>query len=97
EKADVISVLLPDELQTKVYTEAIQQGLTEGKTLVFAHGFNIHFHQIVPPKNANVIMVAPKGPGHIVRRTYVEEAGVPALVAVHQDATGDAKEIGLAY
>ncbi|HET7577680.1 MAG TPA: ketol-acid reductoisomerase, partial [Bacillales bacterium] len=97
EQADVISVLLPDELQPTVYENEIKQGLTAGKTLVFAHGFNIHFHQVVPPENVDVIMVAPKGPGHIVRRTYVEEAGVPSLVAVHQNASGEAKETGLAY
>ncbi|HEX7066081.1 MAG TPA: ketol-acid reductoisomerase [Bacillales bacterium] len=97
EQADVISVLLPDELQTQVYESEIKQGLTEGKTLVFAHGFNIHFHQIVPPENVDVILVAPKGPGHIVRRTFVEEAGVPSLVGVHQDYSGGANETGLAY
>lgn len=97
EQADIISVLLPDELQTQVYESEIEQGLTAGKTLLFAHGFNIHFHQIVPPEDVDVIMVAPKGPGHIVRRTFVEEAGVPALVAVHQDKSGQAKEVGLAY
>lgn len=97
EQADVISVLLPDELQPAVYENEIKQGLTAGKTLVFAHGFNIHFHQVVPPADVDVILVAPKGPGHIVRRTYVEEAGVPALVGVHQDVTGGAKETGLAY
>ncbi|HET7628281.1 MAG TPA: ketol-acid reductoisomerase [Bacillales bacterium] len=97
EQADVISVLLPDEMQPSVYENEIKPGLTAGKTLVFAHGFNIHFHQIVPPEDVDVILVAPKGPGHIVRRTYVEEAGVPALVGVHQDVSGQAKETGLAY
>ncbi|HET7657548.1 MAG TPA: ketol-acid reductoisomerase, partial [Bacillales bacterium] len=97
EQADVISVLLPDELQPQVYQNEIKQGLTSGKTLVFAHGFNIHFHQVVPPADVDVILVAPKGPGHIVRRTYTEEAGVPALVGVHQDVSGEAKETGLAY
>lgn len=97
QEADVISVLLPDELQTGVYHNEIEQALGAGKTLAFAHGFNIHFHQIEPPDDVDVIMIAPKGPGHIVRRTFVEEAGVPALVAVEQDPSGQAKEIGLAY
>jgi ketol-acid reductoisomerase len=96
-KVDLVSVLLPDEIQTKVYKEEIQQGLTAGKTLVFAHGFNIHFHQIVPPEDVDVILIAPKGPGHLVRRVFVEEAGVPALIGVQQDVSGEAKEVALAY
>lgn len=96
-KADVVSILLPDELQPKVYENEIEPGLKAGNTLVFAHGFNIHFSQVEPPKDVNVIMAAPKGPGHIVRRTYVAEAGVPSLVAVYQDHTGDAYDTGLAY
>ncbi|WEG11428.1 ketol-acid reductoisomerase [Pullulanibacillus sp. KACC 23026] len=96
-QADVIMVLLPDELQTDVYNNEIKQGLAPGKSLVFAHGFNIHFNQIVPPSYVNVFLVAPKGPGHLVRRTYEEGAGVPALIGIYQDETGNAKELALAY
>ena len=96
-EADVIMVLLPDEKQADVYKTEIAPYLTAGKTLAFAHGFNIHFAQIVPPSDVNIIMIAPKGPGHTVRSEYVEGKGVPCLIAVHQDATGKAKEIGLAY
>ena len=96
-EADVIMVLLPDEKQADVYKAEIAPYLTAGKTLAFAHGFNIHFAQIVPPSDVNVIMIAPKGPGHTVRSEYIEGKGVPCLIAVHQDATGKAKEIGLAY
>ncbi|MDA3128975.1 ketol-acid reductoisomerase [Aliibacillus thermotolerans] len=96
-KADIIMILTPDEHQPTTYKNEIEPELTEGKTLVFAHGFNIHFNQIVPPENVDVIMVAPKGPGHIVRRTYTEGAGVPALFAVYQDASGNAKDTALAY
>ncbi len=95
--ADIIMILIHDEKQAKLYKESIEPNLTEGKTLMFAHGFNIHFGCIKPPKNVNVIMVAPKGPGHTVRSEYQVGKGVPCLVAVHQDATGDALEIGLAY
>ena len=95
--ADIIMILINDEKQAKLYQESIEPHLTEGKTLAFAHGFNIHFGCIKPPKNVNVIMVAPKGPGHTVRSEYQAGKGVPCLVAVHQDATGDALEIGLAY
>ncbi len=96
-QADVIMILLPDEKQADVYKAEIAPNLTAGKTLAFAHGFNIHFAQIVPPKDVNVIMIAPKGPGHTVRSEYVEGKGVPCLIAVQQDATGKAHEIGLAY
>ena len=95
--ADIIMILINDEKQAKLYRESIEPNLTEGKTLMFAHGFNIHFGCIKPPKNVNVIMVAPKGPGHTVRSEYQVGKGVPCLIAVHQDATGDALEIGLAY
>jgi len=95
-RADVIQILLPDETQAKIYRDEIEKYVTTGKTLVFSHGFNIHFGQIVPPKDVDVIMIAPKSPGHLVRRTYTEGAGVPALIAVHQDATGKAKELALA-
>lgn len=95
-KADIVMILLPDELQTKVYKEEIEPNLTN-QALMFAHGFNIHFNQIVPPKESDVLLVAPKGPGHLVRRTYEEGAGVPALFAVHQDVSGEARELALAY
>lgn len=97
EQADVIMVVLPDEHQPKVYEEEIKPGLTAGKTLMFAHGFNIHFNQIVPPSDVDVVLIAPKGPGHIVRRTFTEEAGVPALLAIHQDVSGKAKQLALSY
>jgi len=96
-KADVIQILLPDETQAKIYRDEIEQYVTAGKILVFSHGFNIHYGQIVPPKDVDVIMIAPKSPGHLVRRTYTEGAGVPALIAVYQDASGKAKELALAY
>jgi ketol-acid reductoisomerase len=95
--ADVIMILLPDQNQKKVYEESIQQCLTPGKTLAFGHGFNIHYKWIVPPKDVNVVMIAPKSPGHLVRRTFLEGKGVPCLIAVHQDYTGDAKELALAW
>jgi len=97
ERADVIMILLPDETQGVVYKNEIEQHLTENKCLMFSHGFNIHFGQIVPPADVDIIMVAPKGPGHMVRRTYEEGKGVPALIAIHQEYTGKAKEIALAY
>ncbi|WP_459863995.1 ketol-acid reductoisomerase [Calditerricola yamamurae] len=96
-RADVIQLLLPDEKQPEVYRAQIAPHLTAGKALFFSHGFNIHFGQIVPPENVDVVMVAPKGPGHLVRRVFTEGFGVPALLAVHQDATGHAKALGLAY
>lgn len=95
--ADLVMMLINDEIQAKVYAQDIAPQMTEGKTLAFAHGFNIHFKQIVPPSDVNVIMIAPKGPGHVVRSAYQEGQGVPCLIAVEQDATGDAKDIGLAY
>ncbi len=96
-QADVIMILINDEKQAKLYKESIEPNLTEGKTLAFAHGFNIHFGCIKPPKNVNVIMIAPKGPGHTVRSEYQVGKGVPCLIAVEQDASGDAWDIGLAY
>ena len=95
--ADIIMILINDEKQQALYLESIQPNLTAGKTLMFAHGFNIHFGLIVPPADVDVIMIAPKGPGHTVRSEYVEGKGVPCLVAVHQDATGRALDTGLAY
>ena len=96
-KADIIMILINDEKQQALYLEIILPNLTAGKTLMFAHGFNIHFGLIVPPADVDVIMIAPKGPGHTVRSEYVEGKGVPCLVAVHQDATGRALDTGLAY
>ncbi len=96
-QAQVIQVLLPDEIQGRVYAEEIEPNLAEGKSLMFSHGFNIHFGQIVPPNYVDVFLVAPKSPGHLVRRMYAEGNGVPGLVAVHQDYTGKAKDIALAY
>ena len=95
--ADIIMILINDEKQAALYKESIEPNLTEGKTLAFAHGFNIHFGCIKPPKNVNVIMIAPKGPGHTVRSEYLAGKGVPCLIAVEQDATGDAWDLGLAY
>ncbi|RSK28057.1 ketol-acid reductoisomerase [Bacillus sp. HMF5848] len=97
EQADVIMILLPDEYQPVVFNEEIAPALQPGNALAFAHGFNIHFSQIVPPAFVDVFLVAPKGPGHLVRRTYTEGAGVPALIAVEQDVSGEAKEVALAY
>lgn len=94
---DIIQVLLPDEIQARVYNEEIKPYLKEGNALGFSHGFNIHFGQIVPPPYVDVFMIAPKGPGHLVRREYERGAGVPGLVAVQQDYTGQAKELALAY
>ena len=96
-KADCIMILLPDQVQAAVYKADIAPNLAPGKVLFFAHGFNIHFSQILPPKDVDVVMVAPKGPGHLVRRVYTEGGGVPCLVAVHQDASGKAQDIALAY
>ena len=96
-RGDVVVVLLPDTVQPAVFERDVRPGLEAGNTLVFGHGFNIHFGQVVPPADVDVIMIAPKGPGHIVRRTYTEGTGVPALLAVHQDANGTAHALGLAY
>lgn len=96
-EADVIMILLPDETQKDVYDNEIAPYLREGQALAFAHGFNIHYNQIVPPTNIDVFMCAPKGPGHLVRRVYQEGMGVPALIAIYQDATGKAKDLALAY
>lgn len=97
EKADVIQVLAQDHIQAKLYYSDVEPSLKKGKTLVFSHGFNIHFGQIAPPKDVDVIMVAPKGPGHLVRSEYAKGAGVPSLIAVHNDASGKAKQTALAY
>jgi ketol-acid reductoisomerase len=95
--ADFIMILLPDEVQRTIYKEEIEPNLEPGNVLAFAHGFNIHFGQVVPPESVDVVMVAPKGPGHLVRRTYEQGQGVPALFAVYQDATGQARDRAMAY
>jgi len=95
--ANVVMILVPDHVQADLYNKEIAPHMTEGKTLMFAHGFNIHFKQITPPKNVDVSMVAPKAPGHRVRELFTEGVGVPALVAVHQDASGQALQRALAY
>ncbi|WP_040950436.1 ketol-acid reductoisomerase [Gorillibacterium massiliense] len=95
--ADVIQILMPDETQAKVYAEEIAPNLKKGDALLFSHGFNVHFGQIVAPADVDVLLVAPKSPGHMVRRTYEEGFGVPGLIAIHKDATGNAQAIGLAY
>jgi len=97
ERGDMIIMLVPDDVQARLYRSDVAAKLKAGKVLMFAHGFNIHFNQIVPPKDVDVIMVAPKGPGHLVRRQYEEGKGVPSLIAVFQDASGTAKDLALAY
>ncbi|MCR5562319.1 MAG: ketol-acid reductoisomerase [Desulfovibrio sp.] len=96
-QGDLIMILLPDEVQASVYENDIKPNLKPGKCLLFAHGFNIHFGQIVPPKDVDVFLIAPKGPGHLVRRTFTEGGGVPDLVAIEQDASGNALKLALAY
>src|SRR5207248_2229980 len=96
-RADYLQILTPDETQAAFYNSAIKPGLTKGKVLGFSHGFSIHFKAIVPPPDVDVVMIAPKGPGHLVRRVYAEGGGVPALIAIHQDASGRAHELALAY
>lgn len=97
EVADIVMILVPDELQSEVYNTHIAKHMKAGKALAFAHGFNIHFNQIVPPAHVDVFLAAPKGPGHLVRSEYVKGMGVPTLIAVYQDASGKAKDIALAY
>ena len=94
---DVVMVLVPDHIQKRLYLESIAPNLSDGKTLMFAHGFNIHFGHITPPDNVDVAMIAPKGPGHILRDQYVSGVGIPALLAVHQDVSGHARETALSY
>jgi len=96
-RGDLVMILTPDELQGRLHRDEIAPELRPGNALLFAHGFSVHFGQIVPPEGVDVLMVAPKGPGHLVRRTYAEGAGTPGLLAVAQDATGNAKALGLAY
>ena len=97
QQGDLISLLIPDEVQAGVYEKEIKPHLKKGKTLLFSHGFNIHFGQVVPPKDIDVIMVAPKGPGHLVRSEYVKGGGVPCLMAIHQNPSKKAEEVALAY
>ena len=97
EKNDIIQMLVPDQIQSIVYKELIKKHIKKGKTLVFSHGFNIHYGQIIPPKDIDVIMVAPKGPGHLVRDVFKGGGGVPCLIAVYQDASGKAKKTALSY
>ena len=94
---DVVMILLPDQTQRQVFEESIRAGLSKGKMLMFAHGFNIHFNQVVPPPDVDVTMIAPKAPGHVMRDLFTQGPGVPALVAVQQDVTGKAKDMALAY
>jgi ketol-acid reductoisomerase len=96
-QADIVVMLVPDQLQKQVYYDSIEAGMTAGKMLMFAHGFNIHFNQILPPADVDVTMIAPKGPGHRLRELFSQGAGVPGLVAVHQDASQTAKQVALAY
>ena len=96
-KADLIQMLVPDEAAARIYRDFIAPQMKKGKVLIFSHGFNIHLGQVVPPADIDVIMIAPKGPGHLVRRTYEEGSGVPALIAIQQDASKQAKKIALAY
>jgi ketol-acid reductoisomerase len=96
-EADLLVMLAPDNLQREIYYSSIEKGLTKGKMLMFAHGFNIHYGQIIPPPKVDVTMIAPKGPGPMLRQVYTEGIGLPALVAVHQDASGKARDIALAY
>jgi len=96
-KADIIVMLAQDMVQKRVYDTQVKPGLSKGKMLMFAHGFSIHYGQVVPPANVDVTMIAPKGPGRMVRQLYTEGVGIPAIVAVHQDATGKALDIALAY
>lgn len=95
--ADLIMILVPDQVQSDIYKDSIERNLEEGNVLLFAHGFNIHYNQIIPPENVDVVMVAPKGPGHTVRSQYTEGRGVPSLIAIHQDYSGKAREYALAY
>ena len=96
-EADIIVMLAPDIAQSAIYHQAVEKNLSKGKTLMFAHGFNIHYNQIVPPANIDVVMIAPKCPGHMLRQLYTEKSGPPAIVAVHQDASGKALKTALAY
>src|SRR5258705_13448420 len=95
--ADFVMILLPDENHAQVYKDSIEPNIKKGATLAFAHGFNIHYRQIQPREDLDVIMIAPKGPGHLVRSTYTQGGGVPSLIAIHQNASGNAKDLALSY
>ena len=95
--SDVVMLLLPDEVMADIYNKEIAPHMKEGSTLLFAHGFNVHFNEIIPREDLNVAMIAPKGPGHLLRRTYVDNSGMPCLVAVHQDSSGTTHEIAMSY
>ena len=95
--ADLVMILMPDELQSSTYSAEIHNNIKQGAVLAFAHGFNIHFDMILPREDLDVVMIAPKGPGHTVRSQYVDGAGVPCLVAIHKDVSGNAKDIALSY
>jgi ketol-acid reductoisomerase len=96
-QGDLVMMLVPDELHGQIWEDGVKDGIASGNTLLFGHGFSIHYEQIVPPPDVNVALIAPKGPGHLVRRQYLEGSGVPCLVAVHQNASGDALDLALAY
>jgi ketol-acid reductoisomerase len=96
-RGDVVMMLVPDELHHQVWEDDVRDGIAEGNTLLFGHGFSVHYGEVVPPPGVNVGLVAPKGPGHLVRRQYTEGSGVPGLIAIHQDATGDARALAMAY
>ncbi len=96
-QADVVMMLVPDQVMAEIYAEEVEPGLEEGDTLMFAHGFNVHFGEIIAPEGVDVSMVAPKGPGHLVRRTYEQGSGVPCLVAIHQNTSGNALALALSY
>jgi ketol-acid reductoisomerase len=96
-RADIVMMLVPDELHHDVWEQDVRDGIAEGNTLLFGHGFSVHYGEVVPPPAVNVALVAPKGPGHLVRRQYTEGSGVPGLIAIHQDATGDARALAMAY
>ena len=95
--SDVVMLLLPDEVMADIYNNDIAPYMKEGATLLFAHGFNVHFNEIVPREDLNVAMIAPKGPGHLLRRTYVENSGMPCLVAIHKDGSGETHKIAMSY
>lgn len=96
-QADIIVMLAPDQLHREIYCQSIEKGLVRGNTLMFSHGFNIHYGQVIPPPDIDVSMIAPKAPGHIMRQLYTQGIGVPAIVAIHQDASGKANDTALAY
>jgi len=96
-EGDIVMVLTPDELHREIWENDVRDGIAEGNLLMFGHGFSVHYGEIEPPAGVDVALAAPKGPGHLVRRQYLEGSGVPGLIAIHQDATGNAKDLALAY